>query len=645
MAHASINEEEALGKAYDARLMRRLLRYVRPYHPLVAGALVLLFVEGALQLAGPLLTQLVIDVALPAGDFGLVRTAALLYRPRPRRPVRVLLRRDDADQPPRPARDAGPAAGDLRPPPAAVDVVLRPQSGRPADHAGDVGRGGAQRAVHRRGRGRTRRPVHARHDPQSRCSSSTGGWRSRRSSSFRSSCSPRNLFRVRVREAYREIRVRLARINAYLQERIAGMRVVQLFGREEMEAARFDALNRDHLRSHLRSITVYALYFPAIEVLTSVALASLIVAGAERVEAGVLTIGTVAAFLQLVRRFFQPLQDLSEKYNILQAAMASSERIFTLLDTEPGGAAGANGRESPAGRARIVTPPPRPRSSRGVTVAFEDVWFAYDLAHSRRGESAPREPEWVLRDVSFEAAPGRTTALVGHTGRREDDDREPADALLRSAAGTDHRRWGGHPRDAGRRAARAHRLRPAGHLPLRGGRRVEHPALRAADRRGGRRRGRPASAPTGSSAGSPIGTTTSSGSAGASLSVGERQLLSFARAVAADPALLLLDEATSAVDSEIEAEIQARAGRADAGPNDDRDRPSPEHDRGRGRDSRPPPRSDRGARDAPDAAREGGAVRATLSSASGRSPSGWARNCVKLASISGGNSFVTRAPL
>ncbi|HCU11454.1 MAG TPA: antibiotic ABC transporter ATP-binding protein, partial [Gemmatimonadetes bacterium] len=135
------------------------------------------------------------------------------------------------------------------------------------------------------------------------------------------------LFRKGVRDTYRDIRVRLARINSFLQERLTGMRIVQLFGQEKREAQRFDELNRSHLDANLKSITIYALYFPAIELLTSVALAILIVAGASRVHANLLSVGTVAAFLQLVRRFFQPLQDLSEKYNILQTAMASSERI------------------------------------------------------------------------------------------------------------------------------------------------------------------------------------------------------------------------------------------------------------------------------------------------------------------------------
>src|SRR5206468_4959313 len=216
-----------------------------------------------------------------------------------------------------------------------------------------------------------------------------------------------SLFQRSVRAAYREIRTRLARINAYVQEHITGMRIVQLFGREQDEAMRFDALNRDHLDAHLKSIRVYAIYFPVIEILTTVALASLIVAGARRVEINALTVGTVAAFLQLVRRFFDPLQDLSDKYNMTQQSTAASEPIFKLLDTPtaPGSVA-----TMPADIIRHV-------ASRKVTVEFHDVWFAYDIAHVARASSTGEHtPEWVLKGVSFRAAPGQTVALVGHTG-------------------------------------------------------------------------------------------------------------------------------------------------------------------------------------------------------------------------------------
>jgi ATP-binding cassette subfamily B protein len=320
--------------------------------------------------------------------------------------------------------------------------------------------------------------------------------------------------------------------------------VVQLFGREAAERARFKTFNDAHLESQLKSITVYALYFPAIEILTTVALAALIVAAAGRVGAGTLTVGTVAAFLQLVRRFFQPLQDLSEKFNILQAAMAASERIFGLLDTP------AEARP-PAGGAR----PPARAGGAGVTVTFEDVWFAYDLAHQAAGDTAPDEPEWVLRGVSFTARPGETVGLVGHTGAGKStivalllrfytpqrgrvlldgvDVRDLTPEEVRARVGyvqQDIFLFAGTVGDNIRLSS------PLGDAEL------DAAAGRVGADRVVRRL--------------PGGWTHELGERGATLSVGERQLLSFARAIAADPALLVLDEATSAVDSEAEAQIQ-----------------------------------------------------------------------------------------
>ena len=413
-----------------------------------------------------------------------------------------------------------------------------------------------------------------------------------------------HVFRIKVRRAYREIRTRLARINAFLQERLTGMRIVQLFGREEREAARFELLNQSHLDANLDSITYYALYFPAIEILTSVALASLIVAAAARVHLSTLSVGTVAAFLQLVRRFFQPLQDLSDKYNTLQQAMASSERIFKLLDEPIGAAAGlvawspahmstnrGDGRvQSPAatkagvgGAPQMRAAPSPVKSVRGVTVAFEDVWFAYDLAHLASGQpgvpagaggegvaSSPRSggngvpgdagpagtAGWVLRGVSFRASPGETVAIVGHTGagkttivsllmRFYDPQRGriTVDGIdIRDMPVDDLRaRIGYVQQDIFLFAGNvANNIRLSSALS-------DEEVARAAARVGADRVIRRL----------PGGYHYQLGERGASVSVGERQLLSFARAIAADPALLILDEATSAVDSEIEAEIQA----------------------------------------------------------------------------------------
>jgi len=339
--------------------------------------------------------------------------------------------------------------------------------------------------------------------------------------------------------------VLIARINSFLQERLTGMRIVQLFGQENREAQRFDELNKSHLDAQLKSITVYALYFPAIELLTSTALAILIVAGASRVNASLLSVGTVAAFLQLVRRFFQPLQDLSEKYNILQTAMASSERIFTLLDTVP---------SVPDRSERVDVFP----GSSGVEVAFEDVWFAYDLAHLARpkvGAHPDATPvEWVLKGVSFKASPGQTVALVGHTGAGKTT---IVNLLMRFY---DPQRGRITINGVDIRTMPLEELRSLiGYVQqdiflfagdIRTNIRLSNPlsdddVVRAASKVGADRIIR----------GFPHGYSQVLGERGASISVGERQLLSFARAIAANAPLLLLDEATSAVDSEIEAEI------------------------------------------------------------------------------------------
>ncbi len=340
------------------------------------------------------------------------------------------------------------------------------------------------------------------------------------------------VFRVRVRAAYRDIRVRIARINAFLQEHLSGMRVVQLFGRESRAAARFDAVNREHLDAHLASITVYAVFFPVIELLTSIAIASLLVYGGGRVFGHTLTVGVLAAFLQLLRRFFRPLQDLSEKFNILQSAMASSERVFALLD-EP----------------ETVLDPVVPRRLalpvRGE-VAFEDVWFRY----------RPAEDGWVLKGVSFSARPGRTVAIVGHTGAGKTtiinlllrfydvergritvdgvDIRELEQAELRALVGLVQQDIFLFTGDI-----RAN-IRLDAPLP--------DSAVEAAARRVGA---------TGFIERLPARFDHRLDERGQNLSVGERQLLSFARALAVDPAILVLDEATSSVDAQAEERIQA----------------------------------------------------------------------------------------
>jgi ATP-binding cassette subfamily B protein len=339
------------------------------------------------------------------------------------------------------------------------------------------------------------------------------------------------IFRRRVREAFRDIRTRLARLNAYLQERLSGMRVVQLFGREADSAIRFGALNRDHLEAHLRSITIYAVFFPVVEVLTAVAMALLLYYGGLRTIHGTLTVGVLAAFIQLTRRFFQPLQDLSEKFNLLQSAMASSERVFGLLD-EP---------VSVMEPDHPVALPPHP--ARGE-VRFEDVWFRY----------SPDGP-WVLRNVSFTASPGQTIALVGHTGAGKTT---IVNLLLRF-----------YDPDRGRILVDGVDIRQLNTSDLRSliGFVQQDLFLFTGDILHNLTLDAPVSAEAAHQAAHrvgadrfiqrlPAGYAHRLGERGRSLSVGERQLLSFARALALDPRILVLDEATSSVDAEAEAQIQ-----------------------------------------------------------------------------------------
>ncbi|GMV11533.1 MAG: ABC transporter ATP-binding protein [Gemmatimonadota bacterium] len=545
-------EEEVLGKAYDARLARRLLRYAWPYRGVIFASLALLMVDGALQLVGPLLTRHVIDVAVPARDTTGIAHAALLF-------AATLVAQFACSY---------------------GETVLTARLGQRVMH--DLR---TQLFAHlqrlpiaffdRNPVGRLVTRVTS--DVESLNELFTSGvvaglgdlftllaisimmlvvdWRLALAAFvvIPLVLAASNVFRVRVREAYRAIRTRLARINAFLQERLSGVRVVQLFGREGEEGRRFDRLNADHLDAHLKSITVYALYFPVIELLTTVAIASILVTGAWRVDTGTMTVGTVAAFLQLVRRFFEPLQDLSDKYNTLQQAMASSERIFRLLDEEVDTTATTGRAGDAVAHARARTPVPRLPSP--VSIEFDHVWFAYPTAQRGANDAATNEPQWVLRDVSFTARPGRTLAIVGHTGAGKTT---IINLLLRFYVPQR-----GHIRVNGidvRDLPVAEVRRVIGYVQqdiflfagdIASNIRLSSPRslddVRAAAARVGADR---------IVARLPGGYAYELGERGSSVSVGERQLLSFARAIAADPAVLVLDEATSAVDSEIEGEIQ-----------------------------------------------------------------------------------------
>ena len=341
-------------------------------------------------------------------------------------------------------------------------------------------------------------------------------------------------FRRSVQRSYRQIRVAIARINAYLQEHLVGIVVLQLFNRERESRKEFEKINRDHMDAYKDTINAYGWFYPCVEFLAILALGGTLIYGGWRVQSGALTIGVIVAFLQYGVRFFRPIQDLSEKYNILQSAMAAAERVFKLLDTPVEIAAPADTRPFPIAAARIE---------------FDHVWFAY------------KDDDWVLRDVSFTIEAGETIAMVGHTGAgkttiislllRFYDVRQGAIRL----GGVDVRQM--DPRD----------LRSHFGVVL------QDPYLISGTIQENIRLGtqRITDAEIEAAAEQvnlaafvrslPEGYAHPVRERGSSLSTGQKQLVSFARALAHNPRFLILDEATSSVDTETELKIREALAR------------------------------------------------------------------------------------
>jgi ATP-binding cassette subfamily B protein len=533
-----MHEEEVLGKAYDARLMRRLLVYLRPYWRSVLLALTAILASAALQLLPPWLTLQVIDVYIPAGDVAGLASIGAIF-------VGVLV---------------GEFALEF------LQTTTLQMTGQRImfDLRMQIYRHLQQLEVKffdRNPVGRLMTRVTT--DVDSLNELFTAGVVSVFGDVFalvgimaamlildwRLACVAfavmplivlvTHWFRVHVRDTYRDVRIWIARINAFLQEHLTGMATVQLFRRERRSFEEFDAVNVEHLRANVRSIFYYAVFYPAIEIVAALATALLIWFGGGRVLDDTLTLGTLVAFIQYSQRFFRPIQDLSEKFNVLQGAMASSERIFQLLDTAP-----ERPQPHPVALDRTQPHPAVPeRTWSHPALAFEHVWFAY------------QDEDWVLRDVSFTVNAGERLGIVGATGAGKTT---IISLLLRFY---DVQRGRITVDGADIRDLPLDQLRALFGLVLQdvhlfsgtigsnvrlGNASLSDDDVQAAIRA--------VNAEAFVTALGGIDATVVE--RGATLSVGQKQLLSFARALAFNPAVLVLDEATSSIDTETEALIR-----------------------------------------------------------------------------------------
>ncbi len=354
-------------------------------------------------------------------------------------------------------------------------------------------------------------------------------------------------FRNNVSISYRLTRVRLSRLNSFMQENLTGMRTVQANNREKSQFSHFDELNDSHREAHLQTVFQYALFFPIVELLTTFALALVLYIGGKQFINGTaavgmagaaVTVGQLALFIQALERFFQPVRDLSEKYNLIQAAVAAGERLFLLLDTKPL----INDPEDP------VEPTPL-----SVGIEFRDVWFAYN------------DEEWVLKGVSFKIEKGQTVAIVGPTGSGKTTlmsllcrfyDVQKGAILI---DGVDIRQF--RQRDLRKKLAIV--LQDvflfygtvAENIRL-GSTEIDDERIELVSRETGSHefiKKLPANYDSGVK------------ERGATLSVGQKQLLSFARALAFDPEILVLDEATSNIDTESEEKLKSAVAALCAG--------------------------------------------------------------------------------
>ncbi len=530
------HDDEVIGKAYDARLMRRLLTYLYPYRAKASLAAAAIVAHSLLELAPPFLTKVVIDSYIPAGDLsglGIVAVVflgtltgafALEYLETStlqmigqrimfdlRMQLHGHLQRLDLR-----FYDRNPVGRLMTRVTTDVDVLNELFTSGVVSVVGDlftlVGIMGVLI------------------------------WLDWRLALVAFSVLPlialiTQWFRSNVRESYRAVRTWIARINAYLQERITGMATVHLFRREARDFAAFDDIDRRHRDANVRSIFFYAVFYPAIEIVSALAAAMILWVGGGSVIEGTLTLGSLVAFLMYAQRFFRPISDMSEKFNILQGAMASSERIFTLLDTPV---------QIETTTRAVLPPAPASGATAGTAadtigaIAFEQVTFSY----------VDGEP--VLRDVSFRVEPGQRVAIVGATGAGKST---IASLLLRfyDVQGGRITIDGVDIRDMDLTRLRALFGLVLQDVHLFSGTVASNVRLgdEAIDDEAVRRAVKAVNADRFIDR-LPHGLATPVAERGATLSVGQKQLLSFARALAFDPPVLILDEATSSVDTETE---------------------------------------------------------------------------------------------
>ena len=589
---ASIHDEEVLGKAYDSRLMKRLLTYLRPYRMQVVIALIAIVLKAGADVLGPYLTKVAIDKYLAIHT----ESYSLLDRFLSPRPLTGI------------AQIAGIYVGLLL-----FSFLLEFTQTYIMQWTGQKVMFDLRAQIFRHLQGLhiaffDRNPVgrlvtRVTSDVDALNEMFTAGVVSIFEDIFvlvfilaimlnmnwklalvTFAVLPliavaTKFFRDKVRDSYRRIRVAIARINAFIQENVTGVVVLQLFNRERKSYERFEKINRTHMDAFKDAIMAHAVYYPVVEVLTATAIACVIWFGgnqtirhasavslditsspkhffAMHLVLATMTLGVLVAFMQYAQRFFRPIQDLSEKYNILQSAMASSERIFKLLDTTP----------------EIVTPASPKVPAGPGRIEFDGVWFAYRTMAQAAEEAASKgeklktaveahvdlalEYDWVLRDVSFTIEPGETVAIVGHTGAgkttiislllRFYDVQKGAIRIdgvdIRDMNLNDlRRRYGVVLQDPFLFSGTvADNIRLGSHWI------EDHAVENAAEQVNVADFIRSL----------PGGFGEEVRERGSTLSTGQKQLISFARALAHNPRILILDEATSSVDTETEFRVR-----------------------------------------------------------------------------------------